>query len=534
MKKKFNRRAKLIIRYQKIILFVISATCVTISAIIGWYLYEQQQNGIISEFQKDVSIQTISFYHGMTSNMSSLDSFSAGFSNQASLDYKLFEMNAKRVLETNKSIKILAFTAALPNSERSAIEKQQQSRYPNFRVFEHTASGKIITAGNRTEYYPIYFTFPTITVESIIGLDIANSQNILKALKSAEKTRHVNATLTYLANRKRNKLFLGIAPLYNEKTFTRKTDTTKASGFMLALFSLNQIFNSSVLSDDLNNVDLKVIDNNSDPTDKLLYHRSTNLPLNLNYSYTVPIPDDYDSLDWSLIATPSMNYISERQNKIPELAFLLGIAFSFILTSYLRILLKQTKVVERLVKKKTIALKLANEKLMIINQTDALTEIYNRRYMNMMLEQEWSRAIRNQSPLSFIFIDIDFFKLYNDNYGHLKGDECLKKVAQALASTLSRPADICVRYGGEEFAIILPETKRAEIVAEKCRQTIQNLAIEHKFSLISDVVTISIGVCTMIPQRESHPNIIIETADQALYQAKTAGRNQIISLSKLP
>ena len=110
-------------------------------------------------------------------------------------------------------------------------------------------------------------------------------------------------------------------------------------------------------------------------------------------------------------------------------------------------ILKQTRIIERLVKKKTLELKLSNEQLIILNRTDALTGVANRRYFDTMLNHEWSRAIRNQSTISFIFIDIDFFKLYNDNYGHVSGDKCLKTVATTLAATLSRPADLCARYG---------------------------------------------------------------------------------------
>jgi diguanylate cyclase (GGDEF)-like protein len=121
--------------------------------------------------------------------------------------------------------------------------------------------------------------------------------------------------------------------------------------------------------------------------------------------------------------------------------------------------------------------------------------------------------------------------LYNDNYGHVSGDKCLKLVAETLAATLSRPADLCARYGGEEFAIILPETQQAEVVAEKCRATVQALNIAHKFSTITDCVTISLGVCEIIPQVGSSPNIIIEYADNALYQAKLKGKNRVVVIS---
>lgn len=363
MKKKYNRQLKLIIRYQKVILFIISLSCITISTTISWYLHTQQQRTIINEFQKDVSIQTLSFYHGLSSNMSSLDSFSAGFSNQTSFNYKLFNINAERILERNKSIKVLAFTAELQDSERHNIEKRQQKVYPNFQILEQGDNGKLVAAKTRPEYYPIYFTYPETKPQSVIGLDIGLSKAVLTALKSAEHTKHVNAALTSFKSSPQNKLFLGIAPLYHETTFTQKTNHNQASGFMLALFDLDKIFNNSVLSDDLTNVDLEVIDNNALKKENLLYHHSVNDTLDLDLAYNIKIPDDYNSIDWNLIATPSKSYIKARQNKIPEIIFLIGLAFSFLLTAYLKIMLKQSRIVERLVKRKTLELNLANEKL---------------------------------------------------------------------------------------------------------------------------------------------------------------------------
>ncbi|MCX7966849.1 MAG: PleD family two-component system response regulator [Syntrophorhabdaceae bacterium] len=160
---------------------------------------------------------------------------------------------------------------------------------------------------------------------------------------------------------------------------------------------------------------------------------------------------------------------------------------------------------------------------------DGLTGIFNRRQLENVLSNEWKRAARKGEPISLLFIDIDYFKAYNDYYGHVAGDECLKMVAKALTTSLRRSTDFVARYGGEEFAVILPETDidNSLIIAEKFRNTIIELKIEHKFSKVEPYLTISIGVATTYPTRDSEYKLLIEVADNVLYEAKNSGRNRI-------
>jgi two-component system chemotaxis family response regulator WspR len=173
----------------------------------------------------------------------------------------------------------------------------------------------------------------------------------------------------------------------------------------------------------------------------------------------------------------------------------------------------------------------ANRALQKLSSLDGLTGIANRRTFDETLSKEWNRAVRDQKPLGLIMLDIDFFKLYNDYYGHQGGDDCLKKVAKGLEAAINRDADFLARYGGEEFSAILPDTdiQGAVKVAEEMRQSIKSLRIEHANSKISDIVSISIGVASMIPQNDTEPETLIAAADQALYKAKEEGRDRIIS-----
>ena len=163
--------------------------------------------------------------------------------------------------------------------------------------------------------------------------------------------------------------------------------------------------------------------------------------------------------------------------------------------------------------------------------TDGLTGIPNRRHFDQALDREWRSGIRRKSSLSLILIDIDYFKVYNDRYGHLAGDECLRAVGQALSGGPRRPSELVARYGGEEFASILPDTDLAGAVhvARELQERVRALQIPHEGSQVAPHVSLSIGVATMNPQVGDNYTDLIQRADEQLYEAKKSGRNQIQS-----
>ncbi len=178
-------------------------------------------------------------------------------------------------------------------------------------------------------------------------------------------------------------------------------------------------------------------------------------------------------------------------------------------------------------------LKKANKELEKMSLIDTLTGISNRRRFNEKMLSEWKRATRHQSEVSLLMIDIDNFKKYNDGLGHVAGDACLKIVANTIKNCVLRSGDMAARYGGEEFAVILPETDNpgAMTVANTIREAVENKKIEHPNNGNDDFVTISIGVCTFVPQRKQKLDELIQTADKAMYQAKTNGRNQVCNMT---
>ena len=171
----------------------------------------------------------------------------------------------------------------------------------------------------------------------------------------------------------------------------------------------------------------------------------------------------------------------------------------------------------------------ANAKLALLSTTDGVTGIGNRRRFDERLAVEWLRCGRQRLPLAVVLIDIDHFKLYNDHYGHLAGDECLRRVAQLLQATIRRADEVAARYGGEEFVLLLPDTPlpAAVTVAQRCMDSLRTAALPHPRSPTAPVITFSVGIASVVPQADAHSDTLVQAADAALYRAKYGGRNRM-------
>ena len=177
-----------------------------------------------------------------------------------------------------------------------------------------------------------------------------------------------------------------------------------------------------------------------------------------------------------------------------------------------------------------LKLKLQRDQLAALTMTDGLTEIANRRRFDLHLDAEWRRCARAGSELSAIMVDVDQFKAFNDSCGHAAGDECLRRVAQALDGMPARPGDLVARIGGEEFAALLPDTGAVGglAIARRLCAAIYDLAIPHDSSTVAEFVTISAGVATVRPTKDGSPEPLLRAADDRLYEAKKTGRNRAV------
>ena len=176
-----------------------------------------------------------------------------------------------------------------------------------------------------------------------------------------------------------------------------------------------------------------------------------------------------------------------------------------------------------------MTIKLQRDALEVLVRKDALTSLINRRGFDELLKREWRRAARARKPLSLIMVDIDSFKLYNDNYGHIAGDQCLQQVSTCLSSVLHRGGDHLARFGGEEFAALLADTpfEFVGLMGERLRAAVEAMQIPHAHSLAKKVVTISVGAATVVPVHTDNPATLLMEADRMLYEVKKAGRNAV-------
>jgi diguanylate cyclase (GGDEF)-like protein len=236
-----------------------------------------------------------------------------------------------------------------------------------------------------------------------------------------------------------------------------------------------------------------------------------------------------DQISWVLsVVSPRQEYLrgEEMLNNLTLVLFLIGIPLSLI-SSFM---LDRSIRYQQLLKRSEHALQEANQELQRLANLDGLTQIANRRCFDRQLAEEWARGLREQQPLSLILFDVDYFKQFNDAYGHQAGDDCLRTIAKRVQQVLRRPADLIARYGGEEFAVILPNTHRdgSFHLAQTILATVQNLSLAHAQSPLGRV-TVSLGVATLMPSRGQSVEVLVAQSDRALYLAKQQGRNRMVS-----
>lgn len=197
----------------------------------------------------------------------------------------------------------------------------------------------------------------------------------------------------------------------------------------------------------------------------------------------------------------------------------------------LALVTKYNQELERQIAERTTELSSANLQLQQLSEIDGLTGVANRRKLDIALDIEWRRAIRDREPLAFLMLDIDHFKEYNDHYGHQAGDACLQQVAEIITSSAQRAGELVARYGGEEFAVVLPNHNSTEAmeIAESIRLAIESKLIQHPLNKPKQIVTISIGVASCVPDQGQSPSTLLQQADSNLYRAKHEGRNRTVS-----
>lgn len=499
-----------------------------VSALVGRFFYSVESQVIKAEFEKDVVTEGLSLERELSLNFHAINALGNFFDNSEVVDPDEFQQFTSRIIRYHPSLKALEWVPNIPHSERAKYDADAHYFGHALTITERDETGNLIPANNRPHYYPVTFLEPIRGNENAFGFDLASNEKRLAALNLAKETGNIaiTASIQLVQTIQPQKSFLAVAPVYN------KLDPKQIDGYIAAVFKIKQLIDNALASTAEHDIRLTLFDTTTE-TREILHISHPNIQ---DYDQTLSQQFSLGAIggrQWLLEAMPAKAYILQKRTANPFIIFLLTLTFISSSIIYIYKLQKQSQITEQAVQARTVELNQAKEALERITLLDEMTGIANRRHFDDYFISEWNRGHREQTPLTLIVVDIDFFKQFNDNYGHLAGDSCIQQVAKGLDETVRRSTDLLARYGGEEFAIIAPNTADGFILAELCREHILELNIPHRYSKIADHITVSVGFATLIPSEESNPDKLFQMADQALYQAKSSGRNQSRAYSEI-
>lgn len=501
------------------VVVILAVTGIGFLAVLARSLYTSESADIQQAFRTEVNQQASAFEREVLLNLEILYALNQALSATNALDDDLFQRVTAGVLQRSPAIQAFAWAPWVTLEQRPAFEAERRRHIDNYFINERDADMERVPVADRDWYVPVAMIEPMDSNLAALGYDLASEQRRLMALMGARDSGKLVSTagIRLVQEPENQRGFLVFSPLYWGAPTTTEERQQQIRGFYNGVFRVGELFNQSIGAAAHGDICMRVIDRTTG-RDEVLFE---NVPSHVSVWYEQwkyeSEPIMVGGRHWLIEAIPARDFIVERRGYLPWLVFIAGSVFVMLLSGYAILTLRRNE-----------QLRAARDQLERISLTDSLTGLANRRHFDQHLAQEWARAQREHSRVSLIMIDIDHFKNYNDEYGHPAGDQCLRQVAEALQSMAQRPVDLVSRYGGEEFAIVLPHTEAPEQVAEQCRQAVEALQLPHAFSPAAPVVTISAGVCSLQPGALDTPEKLTEGADDALYEAKEGGRNKVV------
>lgn len=497
----------------------------TLSVLLGRFFYSLETKVIATEFEKDVITESLAIKQEIILNFYAISSLKNFYDSSPHVAANKFKQFASTILQSHPNIQALEWVPQITQAERADYDSKQHYFGHPLQITERNESQQLIPAQKRDAYFPVTYIEPLLGNEKALGFDLASNPTRLATLTLAQQTGNIAITASIQLVQEANihKGFLAVVPIYTKDDALRK----HIKGYITALFHPDDLIASALKNTAERDISLTLFDQTT-PIREELHTTHPEIPHVQETLLDYPLGLIGGRI-WHMEASPSANYILQKRSSNPFIIFLLLLTSISSSVIYIFRLLKQSDITEQAVKERTLELDEAKIAMELITLLDDMTAVANRRHFDSYLMQEWKRGKREQTPLTLLVIDIDHFKQFNDNYGHLAGDEAIKQVATTLSDILVRPADLLARYGGEEFAIIAPNTSDGYILAELCRKHIEAAAFPHVYSKVADHLTVSIGFTSQIPADDSSPDELFKQADQALYKAKSAGRNQSLA-----
>ncbi len=373
---------------------------IVLSCFSGYFFYKTEEKTIIREFQQDVDERAASLSRELAINFETLSSLSILFHEGQIPNLERFQLEAEKILNRHSNIQALEWIPRVFDSQRAMYESQLRTYFPDFEITQLDKQGFMTRVEQKEEYYPVYYIEPVRGNEAALGFDLSSNPVRLKALEKSRDTAQPQATgsIKLVQKNDNQKGFLIFLPIYKGNPSTLVKRRENLEGFILGVYRIGDIFMSSSFSDRHMNIKMELVDETSISQPEILYSNQTDTKLKIHdqITYKKELPEIWGR-KWTLVACPTLSYLSVRRNILPIVITIAGIVLSFFITLYLYIIAKRTATIEQIVIQKTEELNRANKKLMLISRTDGLTGVANRAFMDEFLEKEWLRAIRNQT-----------------------------------------------------------------------------------------------------------------------------------------
>ena len=546
------------------LIFLFTLSCIGIAFSIFSFIRIQdlELNNFSSEFKWEAKNRIFALQNNINDKINEVISLEAFFKSSDHVEREEFHSFANLLLQHKTGIQALEWIPRVPNAEREIFEELTRLEgFSDFQITERIKQGVMNRAKKHDEYFPVYYVEPYEGNEKALGFNLASNPRQVESLESSRDTAEMRATpmITLVQEMERQSAFLVYQPIYNQKEPPGSVEERQKEfkGFVLGVFRIGDLVNETLSSISLSGIDLYLFDaSESDPAKRFLYSYASrtrlerSLPIKdestLKQGYHYSSPVKVVDRTWQIYAVPTSFFAAHRIWHKWLVSVTIFI-FTVFLVGYLYIVFiraeeskQHEQALSEVVNKLELeiaernraekALQETSKKLLNMAMQDGLTQIANRRNFDIKLTEEWRRMIRRKKPLSIIIFDVDHFKFYNDTYGHQAGDMCLQTIANKAVQYFKRPGDLLARYGGEEFAAILPNTtlEGANDLAEEVRLHIHEAKIHHDTSPVSNFVTISCGISSVIPNESTNSQILLGVADKALYDAKEQGRNRVV------
>lgn len=512
-----------LMKSRSIILFLAVAG-MAITATVSLWLFRLEMRSATDAFHREVEGRAEDLQRELQIGIEALFTLREMVRYVDSLPPLVFDDVAASILSRNAHILALEWLPRVENEARPAFEAQMMTYLDGFQIRERGADDQRVAAAPRTTYFPVGYVYPRYTNTAAIGFDMMSEPQHAQALLRARDSGALAASqpLQLRWRARVGKGLVMVVPVFFGQPGTEQQRRDALRGFVRAVFEAEALARRT-LPASAGHLFLS-IDDVTDVSNVInLYQRGEAGDLAL---HPVTLPE-IGGRRLQVTMAPSQRFLADEVSALPYAVAAVGVLMVMIVCGYLYLLQRRGAVIEAMVRDRTAELSELNEKLARMSVTDPLTGLSNRRALDEYLEQEWARALREQEPLSVALIDVDHFKRINDSYGHDAGDLCLRELGVRLRGFFRRSVDLVSRFGGEEFAVVMPNTSAAvqgklEAFREQMGAAPVRLADGDNL-----MMTISAGVATCVPAAELTPRDLVRAADAALYEAKRAGRNRV-------